>query len=210
MLYTNSIDSFHVCVTCGHLFQNLPESEQPQRCKCQQDNDTPRWHGYDFNKRAVLCRCCGTAVLSSGSRWLVWFCDVCLHNVKGLHTRLGGSVIPVGPHSLLNGISVAGQDVHDDRVIENFVNDFGNLILDAQHLSQWHEHRVIKLIEKLELSTNPSVQLHNYLAHAKELAAQDAHYSRDGAFAALCTTFGVPSDHHSGSRLVTTYPDGDQ
>ena len=210
MLYTDSIDSFHICTTCGRLFENLLESEQPQRCKCQRDNDAPRWSGYDFNERAVLCRCCGTAVLVSGSRWHVWFCHSCMDDVKALHDRLGGSVIPVGRHSLLNGISVASQDVHEDRVIEDFAKDLNNFFLDIEHLTQWHERRVVELIERLGLSTNPSVQLHDYLTYARELAAQDARYTQDGAFSALCTAFGVPSTHRPKLRLVTKHKDGGQ
>jgi hypothetical protein len=210
MLFTNSIDSFHVCTTCGYLFQNLPENEQPQRCNCQHDSDVPRWRGYDFNEHAALCRCCGTTVLSSGSRWSVWFCDACLHDVQELHNRLGATVIPVARHSLLNGISVASKDVNDDRAIGDFLNAFHNLILGEKRLSQWHERRVINLIEKLELATKPSVQLHTYLACAKELAAQDSRYSQGSAFDALCAAFGVSSIQRPGPSLVTTIPVGDQ
>jgi len=109
----------------------------------------------------------------------------------------------------MNGIAVVDQDVHDSRVIEGYVNDFRHFILDTNHLSHWHKHRVIELIEKIGFVMSASVHMPDYLTCAKELAEQGYRYSQGGAFDALCVAFGVLSIHRPGPCLVVTDPEGD-
>lgn len=210
MLFPDSIDTLRVCTTCGRLFQDLPDREQPQRCECQHDSDAPSWPGYDFNERASLCRCCGREVLSSGSRWQVWFCDTCSHDVKELHNRLGGWVIPIGRHSMMHGISIKGGDVDDDKGTKEFVNASRSLFRAIDLLDEWHDRWVIELIRKSWFAKYPSVSLHTYLASARKLAAKDSRYSRDSAFVALCAAYGVPSTYRPSLRPVNTNPEGDK
>ena len=103
------IGRFVVCGMCGRLRgpwgRYDGELEFEQRCECRAaEAPVVRWPGFDYNTVAELCRCCGLEALRSGSKWSVWFCRECLDRVKDLNAGAGRCVIPIGRHSLMNGV----------------------------------------------------------------------------------------------------------
>jgi hypothetical protein len=103
------IGRFVVCGTCGRLRgpwgRYDGELEFEQRCDCRAaEEPVERWPGFDYNTVAELCRCCGLEAVRSGSKWSVWFCRECLDRVSDLNTGAGRCVVPIGRHSLMNGV----------------------------------------------------------------------------------------------------------
>jgi hypothetical protein len=103
------IGGFVVCTACGELRgawgRYDGELEFEQRCDCHRAEERDeRWPGFDHNTVAELCRCCGLEGLKSGSKWSVWFCRDCLDRVKDLNGAAGRCVVPIGRHSLMNGV----------------------------------------------------------------------------------------------------------
>jgi len=47
--------------------------------------------------------------LPSGSRWSVWFCEAYQQRVLALNRRIGLSMIPIGRHSLMNGVGLSDK-----------------------------------------------------------------------------------------------------
>jgi len=97
-----SIAVMRVCRTCGKLsgefFKN--GSSVRQQCKCEK-TDEDRWLGFDFNEIVTLCYGCGLAVLPSGSRYSLWFCEPCKQTVFALNDACNAYVIPTGRHSFM-------------------------------------------------------------------------------------------------------------
>jgi len=120
--------SFHICGICYTLCGCVEgNSEQRQECACiwsqvragLRPPPTP-WPGFDFPKAAELCYGCGAEVLSSGSRWSVWFCDECKEQVCALHQRHQRYLIPIGRHSMMNGVGLAGSAAQDQTAVKEF------------------------------------------------------------------------------------------
>ncbi|HVA10428.1 MAG TPA: hypothetical protein VNG12_27250, partial [Acidimicrobiales bacterium] len=101
-------DDAAVCGSC-HQVRGTALAGFHQRCACEPvpDPDEPRF-GQDFLMAAELCRCCGLVLLPSGSRWSVWFCPPCTRLARSFNEQLGRCVIPIGRHSLMNGVGLKG------------------------------------------------------------------------------------------------------
>ena len=113
-------ENFTICPTCyrlqGRVSHVQPGGDHPaleQSCACaraegRRSGIVPaRWPGFDFNEVWTLCYSCGAALLESGSRWSVWFCEHCKERVRRLHQVCGAYVIPCGRHSMMAGFGVA-------------------------------------------------------------------------------------------------------
>jgi len=80
-----------------------------QLCRCERERLielAPRWPGYDFNKAIDLCSCCGFEPIETGSRWSVFCCAECKDRVLAFNRACGDWVIPIGRHSLQNGLAL--------------------------------------------------------------------------------------------------------
>jgi hypothetical protein len=78
-----------------------------QACACD-ERDESTWRGYDFNLDRELCRVCALDVVPSGSKWSRWLCSTCVRLVGETNDRWGVCIIPVGRHSLVNGVGLRG------------------------------------------------------------------------------------------------------
>jgi len=91
----------YICSTCYGLYETGRPDGEEQRCACHPDKG-PRWPSYDFNQRAMLCRCCGLNVLPSGSRWAPFFCRECQLLAMGVSVWNRRLIFPIGRHSLMH------------------------------------------------------------------------------------------------------------
>jgi hypothetical protein len=80
-----------------------------QRCRCQDKSMEAPWVGFDFNTEVELCYCCGAEAITSGSRWSSFYCEECREQVLKLNRSVGRWVIPIGRHSVMHGLLVAGD-----------------------------------------------------------------------------------------------------
>jgi hypothetical protein len=141
-----------VCTTCLGLFDDDSGGQRPgqqQRCACRPSGGD-RWPGYDYNERARLCDCCCRYLLRSGSRWSVWFCDECKERVIGLNEDVGFALIPIGRHSLMNGLGLRGGAT--EREIKRFADRVGGLSTRMDLLSHtWKPAQLRRELQRLGL-----------------------------------------------------------
>jgi hypothetical protein len=57
------------------------------------------WH-----KHYELCRCCASGIVSANDRYARWFCAFCLKRAAFVNRACGYCAIPVGGHSIVNGV----------------------------------------------------------------------------------------------------------
>jgi len=134
-----------ICGTCRGLRGSWwPRSGTPvreQQCRCGPRQEE-RWPGFDFNRVAELCRCCGLDLLRSGSRWSVWLCRPCKERALSLDAWGSVPVVPIGRHSIQHGLGLAGSDLDDDGAVEAFVAAVVELTAAQQRLERWAEARL--------------------------------------------------------------------
>ena len=124
-----------------------------------------KWPGFDFNTIVELCYCCGQDVLSSGSRWSVWFCEECKEKVINFNTKFQQTVIPIGRHSLMAGYGLGGRDVHNPEKIEVFVSDMKGLFTRIEILD--HCRKIVVAENFRTLGYSGDVLLSDYLKGVK-------------------------------------------
>lgn len=111
------------------LKEGMPLSEKKQK----------RWDGFDFNEFVTLCYCCGAELLKSGSRWSEFFCEPCKKRVLEFNQAMGTSVIPIGRHSLMNGIGLKLEPLISKIKIEAITENLRQLGARIDYLAQWRK-----------------------------------------------------------------------
>jgi hypothetical protein len=93
-----------ICGACRHLKEVGRPDGMEQRCECPGSwkPDDERWPRYDFNERAILCRCCGLEAVSSGSRWAPFFCRECQLLAMGVSVWERRLIFPIGRHTMMH------------------------------------------------------------------------------------------------------------
>lgn len=130
----------------------------------------------DFLLPAELCRCCARVLLTSGSKFSIWFCDPCRDRARDLNAAAGRCVIPQGRHTLVNGVGLkpARQWKGDD--LERFVDD-ARSVWDSMGLTERWAHEIVRRnCAALGLEAQPTVALGEYLdaAHDNGIAQREA------------------------------------
>jgi hypothetical protein len=158
----------HVCRTCcglrGPFTDTFNRCERVQPCEC--DPEQPLWNAYDYNCAAELCFCCAAAVVESGSKWSVFFCDDCKARVCAYNDSLGRCAIPIGRHSLMNGVSLSAAAARKGRRVDKFVSGLSKLAGGVERLYAHRRARVSQILSSLAEPRGP-VPVPIYIAHAK-------------------------------------------
>jgi hypothetical protein len=91
----------------------------------------------DFLPPAELCRCCARELLRSGSRFSVWFCARCAPMVRELNAQAGRCVIPIGRHTIMNGVGTKPAREWHREDIEDFFTGAQGLFHAIERLEGW-------------------------------------------------------------------------
>ncbi len=138
------------------------------------EKEQAKWEGYDYNQVLTLCYCCGAEQLRSGSRWSVWFCETCRKRVLEFNQEIGISLIPIGRHSLMNGIGLElGPVVSKIKIKETF-DDLRQLGARIDRMDQWK--KIGKSHNWLSTGLDPEqdISLIKYLCSVKGFSKEDA------------------------------------
>jgi hypothetical protein len=181
-----------VCYTlCGRMWE---DSERHQECDCAwaqvraglRPAPTP-WPGFDFPEAVELCYCCGAEVLSSGSRWSIWFCEDCKEQVRLLHQRHRRHLIPIGRHSMMNGFGLAGRATQDQAAVKEFTFRVSGLFGRTELLKSWASTIVAEHVRTRGFVEGTDVPLKDYLDALVRQPVDKAE-----AFERLCAYFQSP------------------
>jgi hypothetical protein len=124
-----------VCREHGGLYEPAPDPATGVRQQCHEAANAPTWEGRDFNEWIHLCECCQQEAMPSGWRFSPFFCKTCYQAIR--MTRAG---IPVGRHSLMNGVVLNPQNV------PGFVSEVGSMFSAIDVLHAWSRKRVLRLV----------------------------------------------------------------
>ncbi len=103
-------EHLQLCLVCGEL--RGPYDGYDNLCRCDRaiwDREPVPIFG-DLANNIHLCWSCVIDVVRSGTRWSPYYCATCRPAVVVLRRLAGRNVVPLGPHSLMNGISRSSSD----------------------------------------------------------------------------------------------------
>jgi hypothetical protein len=190
-----------MCAECHEPYGTQAQQgfPTPQRCRCNK-TDEPTWPRFDFNEHVHLCECCRAVALDSGSRWSVWFCKPCKDRVRLLNDRLGRVAIPIGRHSMMAGVGIAGPDLVEaveaegddlDDLVQVLIRDTTGLWASMDRLSEVARQRTIKMRRLLGYAPLDRPVLAEWLARAREEAMANLELGVDAAFRNLVHGIGA-------------------
>jgi len=167
-------DQMKICKVCRFVYGPLKFVEDNrefyQPCECnsayswRNEKSLQRAFNLDLDEIITLCYSCGTELISSGTRWSVWFCKFCKEKILQFNsTELYYAPIPIGRHSMMNGISLNLYRPGSMHSIPSFVQGVNSLFNRQDHLWEWRKLIVAKNCELAGLPTDQDVNLVDYL-----------------------------------------------
>jgi hypothetical protein len=170
-----------------------------QLCSCASDEEwraQPRWGG-DFNTVVELCNCCGGVALSSGSRWSPLLCDRCFARVRALNELAGRCVVPIGRHSLMNGVSMPVRDYENDAVFTAFADQLNAFLEQSIEFGRRAREVVLTNLALLGYEPGRDMRLNEYLRAAR----RSRKLSSKSMFRSLLTSL-IPSGEAEQARVT--------
>jgi hypothetical protein len=192
-----------VCGVCARVKGPVP-SRTPswvQLCSCaptEERRTQPRYG--DFNCWVELCYCCGLNTVPSGSRWSPFHCESCRKRVRSLNYLVGRCAIPVGRHSIMNGVFLGDATQRTHEAFVAFSDQIQTLFTSIDHLSEWARAMVLTNLTVLGYEKGVDVYLDTYLSEAKR-----RRFSRARAFNSLVERIFGPDD---GKLLISLCRNG--
>lgn len=143
LVFAAGAQELHVCWGCLGLVGSLTRTNRrwpagltgpvaQDTCQCPDRLRMTASHGLrealhlDINEVLRICMCCGADVVPSGSKWSPFFCRPCMHLAQDLNRRAGHLVIPIGRHSMMNGIGLS-NDSFDQVSVRRFLHLAGSM-----------------------------------------------------------------------------------
>ena len=147
--------NLQLCVACRGLrgpyggFDNL--------CRCHRDtwdrHPVPRCGHLSNNVH--FCRSCLSALAPGCSRWTVYYFVDCRPPVVVLNRLAGRCVVPIGPHSMMNGVSHAtnGRQVLDAQA-SAFADQLSTLFRNQASLHELTNDRIRTRLDDFDIKTH--------------------------------------------------------
>ena len=138
---TADLSGLVVCTACFRLRGSYRDKEH--RCSCQPHPAEWRdsvWAGYDLAQLLDLCHLCARQVVGSGSRWSWYGCGSCREVNLAVATAIGSpppGILPLGWHSLMNGVGMRADLPHDDEQVTGFANALISSVKTWTKLFAW-------------------------------------------------------------------------
>ena len=145
-----------------------------QECACErkprgQGERPETWPGFDFNTVAELRHACGGQVLHSGSRYSVWFCVECKERVRTMNAEIGQALVPIGRHTIMNGVGLQASPKPTRAEMEAFVARCGTMIDRIYRLDDWAHEVVHDNLVTIGRDDAHSVAIAEYLEAVRNL-----------------------------------------
>jgi hypothetical protein len=194
--------NLQVCVACNRL--RGPYSGFDNLCQCDRDiwdrHPVPRCG--DLSNNIDFCRSCLSAVAPGCSRWTSYYCDTCRPHVIVLNRLAGRCIVPIGPHSTMNGVfhSMNGQPVLGGQA-EAFADQLSTLFRNQTSIHDLAADRIC-------------VRLHDFDVRTHAILATDyldrcfiAGWDNERGFVDFMLSIGEGLDEHAARYLWNTTPD---
>jgi hypothetical protein len=137
---------------------------------CDCDLDAYRTTGREVPSRGdlpiatELCRCCALELVPSGSRWSRFFCSECHERVVALNQAAHRCVIPIGRHSIMNGIFYRpGHHTMTHEEATAFYDQLTTFFGQTDATERWARRQTARNIDAVSMRQPGGVSLRTYL-----------------------------------------------
>ena len=184
------------CLRCGSLRGPYREFDNPCSCDVEAWDEPSPPRANDLTNNVRFCHSCVQTLVSGSSRWSPYHCRACLRPVQALNASAQRLLVPIGPHSIMNGVSYQvppGGVIRAD--IEAFVGGLNGLFARQDRLFELTKRRVLGIAARLGFSGD--------VVDADELldAQHRAGVSAASGFADLVEHLGIPDAATVAARL---------
>ena len=156
-------DSHLVCTTCGRLRSvDSDGSVPPDRCRCTSDPHDDAFSAEDLIACSI-CASCALNIVRGHTKWHLLHCDNCRAHVHSLNEHAGRIVVPVGIHTIVNGLALQGGDVDSDAKVEAFAASMTSLFERISALGRHVDRLVTDRLATAGLDRFDTVSFEEYL-----------------------------------------------
>jgi ribosomal protein S27AE len=183
-------DDFWVCGRCFMLHGQRHGRRQLCDCASAADRAVVRAASDSgWTRLQEICRCCAAAVVSASHTFARWFCGECLSRVTEVNKACGTCMIPIGWHSIINGVSISANRSRLLPDLTAAADQLHAFLRESGDTWEWGRQVIEQHWYAAGLPVGGDVPLERYLA---AVAALDV--DKQAAFDALVSARGVPAN----------------
>ena len=145
----------------------------------------------DFGQAITLCYCCGQELLRSGSKWSVFFCNICKEQIMQFNSAHGFALVPIGRHSLMNNIDASSDLAEGEKGNEEFASPMLSFFERIEFLYEWKRSVIKARPDRMGLSTDTDVRLDSYLSKLPRSQESKLEAVRDACDFMLAQSHGM-------------------
>ena len=166
---SGSRSAMKICTTCHELYGYTVDNEKIlyQECYCKNKPETPLqkgdWSRFDYEQIRELCYCCGRQMIRCGSKYSRFHCDACHEQIVSLNKRCGIAVIPIGRHSVMNGVFMDNTVQRNEKEVARFCTRMIGLFDKIGRACMWKKHIISENIKKAGFTDGLDVEVEDYL-----------------------------------------------
>ena len=142
-----------VCLRCGSLRGPYREFDNPCRCDDEAWDEPSPPRANDLTNNVRFCHSCVQTLVSGAAAGAPYHCRACLRPVQALNASAPRLLVPIGPHSIMNGVSYQvppGGVIRAD--VEAFVGGLNGLFARQDRLFELTKQRVLGIAARLGFS----------------------------------------------------------
>ncbi|HTN81608.1 MAG TPA: hypothetical protein VMK16_18190 [Acidimicrobiales bacterium] len=160
-----------ICTVCWRL---RADGEHVDYCRCQPhdtDDSAP-----DRDIPCQLCWICALTVVHGHTRWMLVNCNECSTRARELNTANGRLLIPIGIHSIVNGVALrpSGDRKGLERQAQSFVGFTRSMFTSLDQLRAQGQRIVKARCHRLGLIGAELVDVDVYVAAARAVGYTEA------------------------------------
>ena len=139
--------SLQVCLECGELRGPYGDYDNLCGCDSRSWDREPSPRAGDLSDNVAFCRSCLSALAPGSTRWTSFYCDDCRPQVIMLNKLARRCVVPIGPHSIMNGVFAKPDPQLTDAQLVSFTDQLTTFF---QHSGNLHERTSRRVRARLE------------------------------------------------------------
>ncbi len=101
-------------------------------------------------------------LITSGSKWSVFYCHECKDRVGAFNDIVGKVVIPLGRHSVMNSLMIEYKSHDLDVEISKFVTGWNFLVGIIDKIVDWSTQSLFQNLHDLEFRFDSDIRLKEY------------------------------------------------
>lgn len=165
---TTPVIGLRICGSCFGLYGEINLRRQLCSCATPEEhraNGEARYQssGTYWTRLAEICRCCGATLVTADHKFSLWFCGKCLKRVREVNKACGSCVIPIGWHSIVNGVFAPSNRCKTLMGATAVADELGAFFRETVSVSEWGDRLVERHWLAAGLPLGQDVSVDDYL-----------------------------------------------